>query len=115
MRIDKNISIEAQDDISAVASDIANIMNAGFFKYVGVPVLLLRPPGMLNVAVNTPVAMSVETSIQLVAVLLTQDSAFVNSSLCSSANNSRGVLPLEFFFSISDGSIIFFTSCHIKI
>ncbi|KAI4332576.1 hypothetical protein L6164_017473 [Bauhinia variegata] len=114
MRIDKKLSVEVEDEMSAIASDIANIKKADFFKKLGDPVSLLLPPGTVNAAVKTPVAMSVETTIQELAVPFIQDSAFFCNSACSFMNNSSGVLPSEFFISLSDGSIIFFTSYKFK-
>ena len=112
MRIDKKISIEVEEKISAVASDKAKIKNAGFLRELGAPVPSLLPPGMLNAAVKTPVAISVEIIIHCSAVPFIQDSAFVNNCSCSSVNNSLGFFPSKFCFSISYGSIIFFTSCR---
>ncbi|KAI4332619.1 hypothetical protein L6164_017513 [Bauhinia variegata] len=110
IRIDKKTSFEDEANISVVASDTANIINAGFFKQSGIPVLLSQT-GMLNAAERTPVAMTVEINIQELAVHSIQDFTFFSSSWCSTLNNSLGVIPEEFFFSMYDGCITFFTSC----
>jgi len=112
--IDKKIRIEIEDEISEVASEIANIMKMIALQ-LGFPLLSSSPRGMLNAAVNTCVAMSVETIMQDFAVLFIQDSAFVSNSACSSVKSSRGVLPLEFLFSMRQGGMTFFTSCNIKL
>ena len=80
--------MDADADISANATDNENARNAGLCKKLGVCVFLWMPPGSMNVAVKTPAVMSVETSMQLIDVLFVHDSAFVNNSLCSSANIS---------------------------
>lgn len=113
--IDKKIRIETEDDISAVASDIANIMKIEL--QLRLPLLLSSPPsprGMLNAAVNTSVAMSVETIIHDFAMPFIQHSALVSNSVCSSVNSSRGVFPLEFLFSMKQGGMTFLTTCNIE-
>lgn len=112
--MDKKIRMEVEAEMSAVTSDIENIRNGSLCKKLGSPVLLLLAPGMVNAAENIPVAISVETTMQKFAVPFVQDSASFRSSLCSLVNSSLGVRPSEFFISMNDGCINFFTSCNIK-
>jgi len=111
--MDKKIRIEIEDEIREIASEIANIMKMVALQ-LGFPLLSSSPRGRLNAAVNTTVAISVETIMQDFAMLFIQDSALVSNSACSSVKSSRGVLPSEFLFSMKQGGITFFTSCNIK-
>ncbi|RDY10675.1 hypothetical protein CR513_04767, partial [Mucuna pruriens] len=86
MRIDKKIRIEVDEEINAKASDNANTRNED-------PELSLLPPGTLNAAENTPVAIRVETTMQEFAVRFIHDSPFFSNSSCSLVNSSLGIMP----------------------
>ncbi|RYR62790.1 hypothetical protein Ahy_A04g020542 [Arachis hypogaea] len=95
--MDKKIRIELVDDIRAMVSDNANS------KKLGLPVLSLLPPGKLKAAENTPVAMSVETTMQDSAVLFIHDSPLFRRSPCSLVNSSPGLSPALFLISMHIG------------
>ena len=61
--MDKNIIIEAEEENSAIASDMTKIKNHFSLRNIGTPVLLFSPPGTVITAANTTVAMSVATSM----------------------------------------------------
>ena len=110
--MDKNVTIEAEEENSATASDMTKIKNHLFPRNKGTPVSLLGPPGRVKIAANTTVATSVATSMHEVAVLFIHFSPSFNKSLCFSVNRSLGVWLSKFFILIYEGGTIFSTACN---
>ena len=110
IRMDKNINIEMQEQENAIASDMTKIWNQIFEWKLGVPSPSLLPPGGVKAAWNTPAVASVATIEHDSALLLIHFSASSNNVLCSSVNNSHGVLPSLFFISLNEGLTMVSTS-----
>jgi hypothetical protein len=68
VRMNKNINIAVEEEKSATPSAMVKYRNAFSLKKFGIPVLSSVPPGMLNAAENTTVAIIVATSKHEVAV-----------------------------------------------
>ncbi|CAB4313707.1 unnamed protein product [Prunus armeniaca] len=83
VRMYKNISMEVEEEKRATPSDIAKIRNAVSFTKFGAPVLSAIPPGMLNAAENTTVAIMFATSMHEFAVFFIHDSPLCNNPICS--------------------------------
>ena len=62
-RIDRNINIEAEEDNSAIASDMKNILNHILLNIIGMPVSGLVPPGTVKAAVKTTAVIRVATTM----------------------------------------------------
>lgn len=70
---------------------------------VGKPLSFLLPPGTVKAVVNMTAAMSVPTIMLDPAVFFIQDSASLESFLCSSVNKVIGVLLFSFTSSFNFG------------
>ena len=83
VRMYKNISVEVEEEKSAIPSDMTKMRNAVSFRNFGAPVLSAIPPGMLNAAENTTVVIMVATSMHEFAVFFIHDSPLCNNPLCN--------------------------------
>ena len=99
VRMDRKIKIEVTEENRANASDTAKTINDLCCMNIGLPVLLLLPPGTVNAAANMTVAIRVATTMHEDAVSFIHFSPSRKSPLCSSENSIRGVNPCEFFIS----------------
>ncbi|KAK6779204.1 hypothetical protein RDI58_021388 [Solanum bulbocastanum] len=108
--MDKNIMMETIELNSATASDITKTINPFEFSNIGIPLLLLLPPGTVKPTANTIVAIKLATSIQEFAVSFIHFSPSFSNCLCSSVNNSLGVFSSKFFTLSKKGGTSFSTS-----
>lgn len=99
VRMDKKFTIDAEDDTSDIASDMAKILKETFSRKKGNPVSPLLPPGTVKAAAKTTVAISVATSMQDVAVSFIHFSPCSLRFSCFLVNNALGVRPSSFLAS----------------
>ena len=100
VRIAKNINRDDKEENRPNASEIANIMNAFVCKKIAIPLSLLLPPGTVKAAANSTVAISVETSMQELAVFFIHFSPSLANFVCSVLKTSFGVSFLLFFLAL---------------
>lgn len=97
--MDKKLTIEAEEDTSDIAFDMAKILKETSFRKKGNPVSPLLPPGTVKVAAKTTVVISAATSMQDVAVSFIHFSPSSLNFLCSALNKALGVRPFSFLAS----------------
>ncbi|KAL5824365.1 hypothetical protein ACOSQ3_020428 [Xanthoceras sorbifolium] len=110
VRIAKNINREVKEENIPSASEMANTMNAFVCKNIGIPLSFTLPPGIVKAAANSTVAMSVETSMQELAVSFIHFSPCFANSLCCLLKTAFAVSLFAFRFSLWKGNVIFSTS-----